>query len=427
MEQLGIEVTGKDYLKIFFELESEEQSNYDNFDRESRRYLIPNIYNSNDYNITIDETIYGVPNNNMGLNAKKPYLVNKTREIETPSLVTQEYALTEKKFFDYLMNNAAKNNVNVYIDIENSKFKFYQPTVMCENNIKGYFLRMKKGKEVEIHDFDIVPNYSYQIKCPIEIKNVLDIDLSNSAFKEHKYGYINTKAELQDRINDILFSKYLINNYFVDAKDMKINDSILKNCILLSRDVIFNYIYKGINNGLFKMLDNIALRLIKNSIMNGYNVKAIYQFNFKWSLKQYCSEGRDETMDILTDIRTSLREKINLNETTSLVNDDEYYFAVGQLVSYFLSLSKAGKKNLSLVNPFINASNNEVVKMKLKQLFKKYNYAISDNSKRIKNMYTMVSGYQTTSKVNQDLIIAGYLSSSLIYEKGSQGGTNYEE
>ena len=48
-----VDLDRKDYLKIFFEADREE------YEREGRRYLLPNIYNSNDYNIEIENTVYG--------------------------------------------------------------------------------------------------------------------------------------------------------------------------------------------------------------------------------------------------------------------------------------------------------------------------------------------------------------------------------
>ena len=54
----------KDYLKIFFEAPMEQ------YQRENDRYLVPNIYNSNDYNLEVEGEVYGLPNNNLGMNAK---------------------------------------------------------------------------------------------------------------------------------------------------------------------------------------------------------------------------------------------------------------------------------------------------------------------------------------------------------------------
>ncbi|MCS4479504.1 hypothetical protein JQ035_00565 [Clostridium botulinum] len=71
--------------------------------------------------------------------------------------------------------------------------------------------------------------------------------------------------------------------------------------------------------------------------------------------------------DILVDVKSSLRDKISQDKTASIDNDKEYYFAVGQLASYFISLSKAAKKTHSLANPIINARSDERIKIELKK------------------------------------------------------------
>mgnify|MGYP000047529635 FL=1 len=38
------------------------------------------------------------------------------------------------------------------------------------------------------------------------------------------------------------------------------------------------------------------------------------------------------------------------------------------------------------------------------------------NGRRFKNLYAMILGYEADTKVNQDMIIAGYLNNNLIYE-----------
>ncbi|HBA04589.1 MAG TPA: type I-B CRISPR-associated protein Cas8b/Csh1, partial [Clostridium sp.] len=70
--EIGNQYTGKDYLKVFFEYDEED------YIREGKRYFVPNIYNSNDFNMKISDKIFGLPNDNMGMNSKKPYLENKT-------------------------------------------------------------------------------------------------------------------------------------------------------------------------------------------------------------------------------------------------------------------------------------------------------------------------------------------------------------
>ena len=81
-----------------------------------------------------------------------------------------------------------------------------------------------------------------------------------------------------------------------------------------------------------------------------------------------------------------------------------------------ISKSKGKNKPYSLANPFINAKNNDVIKDKLRNLYKRYNYDIDMYGKRVKNLYAMIVSYEPEEKVDQDMIIAGYLHSNLIYE-----------
>lgn len=75
MQDFGIDTSGKDYLKIFFE---EDRDLYIN---EEKRYVMTKIFNKNDYNIDIDEQTYGLSNDNLALNSKKPYMEHKTRKM----------------------------------------------------------------------------------------------------------------------------------------------------------------------------------------------------------------------------------------------------------------------------------------------------------------------------------------------------------
>ena len=156
------------------------------------------------------------------------------------------------------------------------------------------------------------------------------------------------------------------------------------------------------------------MNIIKSSITNGYMGKAVKQFNLMKSLDMYL--GGNDMKDRYIDIRNSLSRKINADEYSQIESESEYYYAVGQLVRYYISLSKSKDKNHSLANPFFNASNDCVIKNRLKQFFKKYDYAIKDNYKRFDKLYTMIISAVPDGKVRSEDIIAGYISNNLIYE-----------
>lgn len=399
--------SGKDYLKIFFYYPIEE------YEKEGERYFTPNIYNNNDSNIVLDNEVYGLPNDNMGLNAKKPYLENKTRKTTIPYLINQDEVMFQKKFFDYLMNQAVMGKVNIYMGKDILAKKSDET---LDKDFKGIYLRIKKGKEIEIHDFDIIPGYRFNLIKKFQYKNVLGIDYDRL---KGEYGTLKTLSSMQKLINEVLFSKFLVPNYFTEPKDISINDDVLKSNLLMSRSALFNWFYKDISKNIWQILNKVSLALVKGSIENGYMTKAADQFNLRISLKEYF-EGGEQMADIISGIKKELRKKISVKDTNFIESDKEYFFAVGQLVSFFISRSKGKKKPLSLANPFINAKRNEVIKNKLKALYKKYNYDIESYNFKFKNLYAMVMGYEISEKVDEDMIIAGYLHSNLLYEKDEE-------
>lgn len=392
------------YLKLFFLQDMEE------YQKESEKYILTNIYNSADYNAVIDQTIYGVPNNNMGLNSKKPFLEQKSRKNSVPILLSQEEVLLQKKFFDYLNNMATKGKVNLYFSEEG--------ILPLDNDTNpdldfcGYFIRIEKGMEPEIHDFDIITSYSNQIK-PLKIKNILKIQSSDLEYKT-----VYTLSELKKIIDSLLFRNKLSKNYFTEASKIRIYDEILKKNLLLTRKRLFDWFYKGIDDNVWDVLKRSCLDLTKGSIYMGELWKdggrARELFNFYISLKCYF-EGR-EYMDRSSVDVEKLRIKVNQVITGCIESDKEYYFAVGQLTNYFISLSKAKTKNHFLAKSILTAKSNEKIKSELKKLYVKYMYDIK-MGRRFHNLYGMICLYiLQNQEVDEDALLAGFLHSSLIYE-----------
>lgn len=403
----------KSYLKIFLKCDIEL------YKEEYEKYILPNICNNTKFNQTINNITYGVPNNNMGLNLKKPFLENRTRKNPLPYMISIDEMFLQKKFFDYLFNNASRGKTNIYIG--DGDIKCLSNEEHLKNPFSGYYLRIIKGKEIEIHDFDTIVGFNNVI-TGLAFDSVIPIEYTKfkGEFKDD-YGEIKEINKLKILINNIYFSKFLANNYFSQPKDILLNDFIVKGNLIRSRGAFFNWFYKGDITIIKQIFDKISLAIIKNTISNDYTIKAIDQFNLRCGILNYFTGG-DKMADILNGIANSLRDKINSQQTSKLDNDNEYYFAVGQISSYLLELSKSNKKKHSLINPLLNCRTDQKLKLQLEMLFKKYNYAIDKESKRFNNFSAMVLGYQTESKVNDNILVAGYLYSSLIYEHNKEVG-----
>lgn len=407
--ELDVDFSKKDYLKIFFEAPMEE------YKRENDRYLVPNIYNSNDYNLEIEEEVYGLPNNNLGMNAKKPFLSSRTKKTEVPFLMNKEEVLLQKKFFDLLMNYAMAGKSNVYVDTDQRTICGVKNNEMIDRDFKGYYLRIQKGKEVEIHSSDIISSYHPSVKRPLVYRNALSYTP-----KEHKegteYGAYYTREKIQGLLDVVFFSRFLKGNYFTPQDKLSMNDGYVKRNLIISREAIFDWMYKDKEVQASKVLEKVSLDLVLGALKEGFKFKAMDCFNLRHSLLEYFSDKGEDTMESRIDqIVTGLKVKLKAEETPKIESNDEYFFAVGQLVQYFISLNKGKKKTHSLANPFFNAKTDAVLKEKLKQFFKKYNYTIETDKKDFNHMYAMVSKYNPEGKIDQDSMIAGYLYSRLIY------------
>lgn len=429
---VNVDLGKKEYLKIFFEVfETNEEDNKKNkelFIQEDNRYIYPNIYNNNYYNVEVDGKIQGIPDNNMGMNAKKPFLSIKTRKNPASYLLDGDTALLQKQFFEYLMNFATNGKNNIYVDIINNKIEAYSDKEEREkfSGIEaGYYLRIQKGKELEIQVQDNIVNYQDKLLLNFNYQDFFNMNIEKYPEYTKDIGIYTKRTDVGRLINNIFFSKYLLTNYFTDANDISVKDSVLKRIIIMYRNVIFDWIYKGIDNNFEVVEKQFALELIKNTLINDYNLRAMTQLNLHWSFEDYFANlekrGGEKMADIATKIRMSVKEKVMSKDKAVIVsNNEEYYYAIGQLMAYFISLSKASKKAQSLINPVLNAQNDIVIKTRLLQLYKKYNYNILTKNSRVKNLYAMILGYKPEGKVNQEMILFGYMDNNVIYTKSEE-------
>ena len=395
IRNLPIEITGKDYLKISFQMPETDVK------VEGERYFIPNLFNKNDYNVTIGETIYGVPNNNMQMNAKKPFLEGKDRLYKVPVLESSEEVLQKKLFFDYLMNCAASGRNNVYLYTEHEEEGRYKIRSYANKELPeiidghGFYLRVRKDtNEAAIEQMD-------RIKYPLYMK----------------YGNLR---EVSEMIDTMYFSRYLSSQYFTEPKDIAGLIGKRKMLLLLGRNALFNWFYKGNEQMIRSLWNQLSWQVIRVSIEEENIIAANHQFNVWMAVKEYFEGGNGNMADIMVAVRDSIRNKINTESYQSIETDEEYYYAAGQLAAFFLSRTRTKKRNHSSFNAFLNIRKDELLKNKLEILFKKYNYDIEANSRRFNNLYNMVVSYRPGGAVLQTYMTAGYISNNLIYEKGDK-------
>lgn len=407
------------YVKLYFNADGSE------YVQESKRYLIPKIFNKNDYNLTINEVLYGLSNNNMGMNAKKPFLEHKTTNFKVPFRVTVEEALTTKKFFTWLNNQKDADGKFVtagYLPISSAKnFALRKKELQAEN---AHFLHIEQGKQPIIDEYDFVPGISDKLDPPVPLRNYLLLD-------EFDAKNIWKKSELETLVDNWFFNGNLIKNYFNKSpKPNSVFSTFQVNLLIRYRDALRNFFQKGDNTGILNCLDALSKDMLKDMLLRSTyrkleDTNIARGLNLRLSLFKYFNIKEKENMgDQVRKLSEDLKDKLIKEKTDPdafgniyCENDDAFYYYAGQLVRYQLSKSQAQDLKYYIINTILDAKNLDKFKQEIRNLQKKYSHAIGFSNIRYNKLLTAVMGYRCESfnKAGFDMFLAGVASKNMIY------------
>ena len=421
----GIDFSKKDYCKLFFVWENEDKTRAV-YQQEGIRYLLPNLYNSNDFNRKQDGKILGLPNNNMGMNSKKPYLHHYSRKVTVPYLLDQDETLLQMQLFDYLSGFAAKGKVNVYVCPDDAiRIKAFRNTEEPPAVSGGYYLRLKKGKEVEIHDWDIVCNYEPELERIFQLKNLIHVATDEEkGLSSYEKSYTRL-WEIRGIIDQSFFQGRMTVNFFTAAKDLDMGHIGIEQIFLENRRWLFAWFWLGQKNGVETFLERMTWQLIRNALQqNSENVRKTVkrQLNVRWSLLDYFHEdrGMEERMN---QVRKELKQHLTTKEEWDFSSKDEFCYAAGQMAAYLLDLSQGNSKPCSWLNSILEVKTSDIVKSRLYDLFRKYNYKVERFDPKYGKAVQLIGhimGVTDKFVIHQEMVVAGFMDSSLIYEKSEK-------
>lgn len=403
------------YVKIFFD------ENISDYKRAYQLYITPRIFNKNDFNATIDNKIMGLPANNITANDKKPYLLLRTMKAFVPTRVTFDEAIANKDFFLWLKSQE-KSDINI-----DYNYKYDMAPENSKNNPR--FEIYVNKKEVVIEDYDNIP--FPQSKKTFEVKNYLNITDKDNVTLLGKLEV--SRGQLMEMISDMFFAGEM-EGYFKKL-ELKVKANVftdnMQSLFFISRDAIYDFIVLGVEEPFSNMVDRITLDSIKDQLL--YTVKGIPKkmgeaYNLRLALLEYFNKGGKEMGDCINNITCRLKEKLQSKQEVVCESDEEFFFILGQLTYYILYQSEAKNKNYGMVEPFIHSRNAQDLKNKLKNIFNIYKHAIGLHSYKFNNAFSMIMGYECTSKFSgkmQDLYYAGLMTNNILLAKNEQG--NEEE
>ena len=397
----------KDYLKIFF-VEEDLDKSLELFKNEHKRYLIPNIFNSNDYNKKIGETIYGLSNNNMGLNAKKAFLENKTRRVSTPYLVNTDEILLQYAFYNYLLPEVKQGNYFIYF-LENEIIpKTYKEG--CPNGAK-YLLNVSYSKDVDIKNFNVISKNNDE-EIIINFKEILHQKKKDT--DEIEYGNLN-REKMMNNINKILFYNSLLGNFLLNDGDLDIKDIEVKKLLMKYRNAFYKWFYLNDEAEVKKNIKKIYLDAVMVAIGNGHFFKASQQLDFGFCLEKYFY-GKSELMEEIMNVKEVFLNHTLSEEDWEFSNDEEYFFAVGQILAYINYMRNSKAKSLNFIKQLTFVKNIDVLKEKIKKIVISYSHIFESKNKKINRTISNISLYQP-KEIRIDILLAGFTADIIFFKK----------
>ena len=397
----------KDYLKIFF-VEDNLDKSLEVFKNEHKRYLIPNIFNSNDYNKKIGETIYGLSNNNMGLNAKKAFLENKTRRVSTPYLVNTDEILLQYAFYNYLLPEVKQGNYFIYFSENEIIPRAYKEG--CPNGAK-YLLNASYSKDVDIKNFNVISKNSSK-EIIINFKEILHQKKKDT--DEIEYGNLNSE-KIMNNINKILFYNSLLGNFLLSDGDLDIKDIEIKKLLMKYRNAFYKWFYLNDEAEVKKNIRKMYLDAVMVAIGNGHFFKASQQLDFGFCLEKYFY-GKSELMEEIMNVKEVFLNHTLSEEDWEFLNDEEYFFAVGQILAYINYMRNSKAKSLNFIKQLTFVKNIDVLKEKIKKIVISYSHIFETKNKKINRTISNISLYQP-KEIRIDILLAGFTADIIFFKK----------
>ncbi len=405
----------KEYIKIFFE------EDFEIYKQENERYIIPKIYNKNDYNVLIKDKVLGLSNDNMGLNSKKPYLQHHSTPFKVAFRLDVRDALISKKVFEWL-NCQNKNTIYIPEEILNDSENMDEIVTRDLTRTSGdgayYYIYFTRGTGTTIEDFDYIPNIRERID--FKLKNYLNI-------KEIAEELVDKRHQLEALVDGYWFNGRLKNSYYMlpKVKDGEFTKQMLS-LLTISRKAFHQFLIKSDDRSIKNVINKVSLGLVKEQLFLSEKIsslKVAKAYNLRLSLLEYLNikvRGVHMGSRIL-EMMDEISEKISKEKTTKIKTDEEFFFISGQMAYYLLYQSEKDKNNkkFDMAEPFFRSSNAEILKKQLINVFKLYSHKVFLNSRRAKNAMSMVMDYKTDSKFTdyEDVFLAGLMANNLLLEK----------
>ena len=425
----------------------------EDFKEPYENYLAAKVFNKEDYNKEKKSTqeIFGISDSVSYFNNKKPFLKHFTAPLEYNYRINGKEATRIWQFYNLQRNKQIPNPMPVFID----KQELTEMAVKIFNEEKGklgYVELVKKlisppysedlsnyyllyfdvrAKKSKIADIDFVSNFRYEMK-DVKIIEIFSLGGSLEAKTKVKNVFDFEYKILNEIFNRQLMPKHNWRRYFDEIEAHKMSANTY-NQLMKYRKSIYDFVFKSQRKAITKnMFDDIILKGILDDIRldddrsNDYSIKV--KLNIWFSLYEYFEYTQfDKSLknESMINKTKNLIERISTiatNENEHLQNDNEFAFAVGQIIYYLLNKSEASNRTHALLEPFLQKTHSTLLKKEIAKCFDNYKHAIKFYARKYEfdKVMSEVMGFEPVEKNMKNLLpqtLAGYFAKSTFDKK----------
>ncbi|SEL90111.1 type 1 periplasmic-binding domain-containing protein [Parapedobacter koreensis] len=426
------------------------------YEETSNRYLADKLFNTNEFNTAIGDEVYGTSDFFNGYPSKKPFLTHRSAAFDIAGRVSSKEAKALFEFQDIMSRNILPKPLPIFIhqdeirqkrgaDIRTSAIKIFKRE--AENGTRiGYQEIMEELYETHneelgnyyllfydrgiIKDFDYVSKFEYQLKDDRGEKWEIT-DLFNGGNGQT----IKNVFHLQQTVLVPIFNNALVTKTKSDTFQYKYFDEIdSRYCksdvtyiqVLQYRKAFYDFIYKSKRQSVtahmfHNILRDAVLEDIRlDEIKNGYHTqdRAIRQkLNIWFSVTENFNKTKTQNNETMANKLLANREFITklAKGKVDISSDDEYAFAVGQVIYYLLSKSKTADRSYKRLEPFMQQVQSKELNKAIARLFDSYKH--ENFSGNFKNPFAQVMAYEAKTSIRELIptILSGVFSKNELF------------
>ena len=218
-----------------------------------------------------------------------------------------------------------------------------------------------------------------------------------------------------NNINKILFYNSLLGNFLLNDGDLDIKDIEVKKLLMKYRNSFYKWFYLNDEAEVKKNIRKIYLDAVMVTIGNGHFFKASQQLDFGFCLEKYFY-GKSELMEEIMNVKEVFLNHTLSEEEWEFLNDEEYFFAVGQILAYINYMRNSKAKSLNFIKQLTFVKNIDVLKEKIKKIVISYSHIFETKNKKINRTISNVSLYEP-KEIRIDILLAGFTADIIFFKK----------